>query len=72
MEKDRICPFMSTGDQKVSCLRDECQVWFREEKDSESSLSRANCALAYLPQLVLEVATHTRLIRASTEDSIVI
>ena len=72
MEQGKICPFMSTGDRKVSCLREECQIWFSEDPEKGSSLSQANCSLAYLPQVTLEIATHTRLIRGSMEDSVAI
>ena len=72
MEQGKICPFMSTAKSKVPCMRQECQIWFSEDPERDSSLNQANCSLAYLPQVALEIATHTRLIRGSMEDSIAI
>jgi acyl-CoA thioesterase len=72
MEQVKVCPFMSTSEKQVACLQDRCQIWFREDQDRESSLNPANCSLAYLPQVVLEIAAHTRLIRGSMEESIAI
>jgi len=72
MEQSKICPFMSSEDKKVICLREECQLWFVEGEGIESSLSPANCALAHLPLLALEISNNTRLIRGSMEESIAI
>ena len=72
MEETKICPFMSSEDKKVNCLREQCQLWFVEAQGFESSLSSANCALAHLPMLVLEISNNTRLIRGSMEDSVAI
>jgi streptogramin lyase len=72
MEQTKICPFMSSEDKKVNCLREECQLWFVESEGIESSLNPANCALAHLPLLVSEISNHTRLIRGSMVESIAI
>ncbi len=72
MEEGKVCPFMSTGDRKVNCIKGECQIWFSEDPEKDSSLSQANCSLAYLPQVIVEIAAHTRLIRSSMEDSVAI
>lgn len=72
MEKERICPFMSMEDKTVHCLKERCQLWFSETQETESSLSPANCAVAYLPQLMLEISNNTRLIKASMEETIAI
>ncbi len=72
MEKTRICPLMSSEQEKVNCLREECQLWFVERQGIESSLKPANCALAHLPLLVLEISNNTRLIRGSMAESIAI
>ena len=72
MEQTRICPFMSSEDKKVNCLREECQLWFVEGEGIESTLNPANCALAHVPLLVLEISNNTRLIRGSMERSVAI
>jgi hypothetical protein len=72
MEQKKMCPFLSSADKKVNCLKEECQLWFVEAQGIESSLSPANCALAHLPMLVLEISNHTRLIRGSMEESVAI
>jgi hypothetical protein len=72
MEQTKICPFMSSKAEKVNCLREECQLWFVEAQGFESTLSPANCALAHLPLLVLEISNHTRLIRGSMEETVAI
>lgn len=72
MEKEKVCPFMSNGSEKVKCLKEECQIWFCQDEKSDSALTPANCAVAYLPQVVLEIATHTRLIKASMEERVAI
>ena len=72
MEQTKMCPFMSSEDKKVNCLREECQLWFVEAQGIESSLNPANCALANLQLLVLEISNHTRLIRGSMAESIAI
>ena len=72
MEQPKMCPFMSSEEKKVSCLREECQLWFVEAQGFESSLNPANCALAHLPLLVLEISNNTRLIRGSMAESVAI
>jgi hypothetical protein len=72
MEKTKICPFMSTEDEKVNCLREECQLWFVESVGTRSSLNPANCSLAHLPLLVLEISNNTRLIKGSMVESVAI
>ena len=72
MERTKMCPFMSGEDKKVNCLREECQLWFVEAGGIESALNPANCALAHLPLLVLEISNHTRLIRGSMAESVAI
>jgi hypothetical protein len=72
MEQAKICPFMSGEAKKVNCLREECQLWFVESEGIESSLNPANCALAHLPLLVLEISNNTRLIRGSMVESVAI
>jgi hypothetical protein len=63
---------MSTEKKTVQCLKEKCQLWFSEPYETESSLSPANCAVAYLPQLVLEISNNTRLIKASMEETVAI
>jgi hypothetical protein len=72
MEQAKICPVMSGEAKKVNCLREECQLWFVESEGIESSLNPANCALAHLPLLVLEISNNTRLIRGSMVESVAI
>ena len=72
MEQAKICPFMSGEAKKVRCLREECQLWFVESEGNEFSLNPANCALAHLPLLVLEISNNTRLIKGSMVESIAI
>jgi hypothetical protein len=72
MEQAKVCPFMSSEEKKVNCLREECQLWFVESQGLESSLNPANCALAHLPLLALEISNHTRVIRGSMEESVAI
>jgi hypothetical protein len=72
MEQSRICPFMSTEDKKVRCLRERCQLWFSESPGGETLLGLSNCSLACLPLLVLEISNNTRLMKASMEDSVAI
>ena len=72
MEQTKICPFMSSEDEKVNCLKEECQLWFVEGEGIQSSLNPANCALAHLPLLVLEISNNTRLIKGSMVESVAI
>jgi hypothetical protein len=72
MEQKKICPFLSTEDKKVHCLKEQCQLWYSEADESESSLSPANCAVTYLPQVVLEISNNTRMIKASMEETVAI
>jgi len=72
MEQMKMCPFMSSEDKKVNCLRDERQLWFVEGEGIEFSLNPANCAVAHLPLLFLEISNNTRLIRGSMEESVAI
>jgi len=72
MEQTKICPFMSTEDKKVRCLKERCQLWYSESPASELSLGVSNCSLASLPLLVLEISNNTRLMKASMEDSVAI
>ncbi len=70
MTENKICPFMSNGETKVDCLREKCQIWFVETQGIESSLNPANCALAHLPLLALEISNNTRLMKESMVESI--
>jgi hypothetical protein len=63
---------MSDGKKKVNCLKEECQLWFTEAPSGETMLGLSNCALAHLPLLVLEIATNTRLMKASMVESVAI
>jgi hypothetical protein len=72
MEENRICPFMSSEDEKVRCLKERCQLWFTESPGGELSLGVSNCSLACLPILVLEISNNTRLMKDSMEETVAI
>ncbi len=70
MAETKICPFMSNGEDHVDCLREKCQLWFVETQGIDSSLNPANCAVAHVPLLALEISNNTRLMRDSMVESI--
>ena len=72
MKRNKICPLMSTEDTKVTCVKEKCQLWFAENPGNALSERMANCALVYLPRLVVEISNNTRLIKASMEESVAI
>ena len=72
MEQNKVCPFMTGGGKRVSCLKEECQLWFTESPGEETKLGLSNCAVAHLALLVLEISNNTRLMKASMEESIAI
>lgn len=72
MEQSKTCPFMSTDDKKVKCLRGKCQLWFSASPGAEPYLGLSNCAVAYLPNLVQEILNNTRLMKASMDETVAI
>jgi hypothetical protein len=65
-----ICPLLSSGGKKVKCIEHDCHLWTHiigRNPQTGAEMDRWDCAISWLPVLLVENAGEQRKTQASIQ-----